>query len=433
MYNPNLCSDESGRGFSEAEVKASAMAADLVGYDSAKAGGVFTFGGTGCLLYGMRVGLEKAVPGAMRQGVREPVVVLASEHSHYAVLNCAGWMGIGQDAVVRVPTFLDNSVRIDALRAAAKQALDAGKRIACLVATMGSTDAFGLDDLQAIHALREELVASYKLDYRPHIHADAVIGWAWSVFNDYDFLANPLGFRGRTVRALAAAHHRLKHLQLADSLGIDFHKTGYAPYVSSLFLLRDTNDFGLLARDKAAMPYLYQSGQYHPGFYTLETSRSATGPMAALANLLLLGREGYRVLLGHVVEMAEVLREALEAHPDTTVLNGDNVGPVTLFRVYPPGVDTFTVKERERTDPGFRAQLLEYNQLNRRVFERVHVEALAGRGVVLSMTDGYRNSDYGEPIAALKSYVLSPFTDEDRMRSVLQHILSARDAILAEK
>ena len=47
IYNPNLCSDESGRRFSEAEVRATAMTADLVGYDPQQAGGVFTFGGTG--------------------------------------------------------------------------------------------------------------------------------------------------------------------------------------------------------------------------------------------------------------------------------------------------------------------------------------------------------------------------------------------------
>ena len=38
------------------------------------------------------------------------------------------------------------------------------------------------------------------------LHADAVIGWAWSVFRDYNFATNPLGFRGRTVRALAATY-----------------------------------------------------------------------------------------------------------------------------------------------------------------------------------------------------------------------------------
>lgn len=431
-YNPNLCSDESGRGFSEAEVKATAMSAGLVGYDPARAGGVFTFGGTGCLLYGMKLGLEKALPDTLHQGLREPVAVLASEQSHYAVLNAAGWLGIGHDAVVRVPTHLDNSVRLDAFGDEARRVLKSGRKLACLVATMGSTDAFGIDDLQGMHALRDELVAEFKLPYKPHIHADAVIGWAWSVFNDYDFLVNPLGFRGRTVRALAAAHHRLKHLKLADSIGIDFHKTGYAPYVSSLFLVREAQDFELVARRRETMPYLFQSGHYHPGVYTLETSRAGTGPMAALANLLMLGREGYRTLLGHVVEMAEVLREALESHPDTTVLNGDNVGPVTLFRVYPPGVDTFTIKDRQRCDASFRPQLEEYNRLNRRVFERVHADALAGQGVVISMTDCYRQTDYGAPIAALKSYVLSPFTDEERMLSILKHVIDARDEILKQ-
>jgi glutamate/tyrosine decarboxylase-like PLP-dependent enzyme len=431
-YNPNLCSDESGRGFSAAEVRAASIAADLVGYDPQRSGGVFTFGGTGCLLYGMKIGLEKAVPDALHKGITRPVVVLASEQSHYAVLNAAGWLGIGQDSVVRVMSHLDNSVRVELLREAAVASIKEGRRIATIVATMGSTDAFGIDDLQALRAMRDDLVHEFQLDYTPHIHADAVIGWAWSVFNDYDFLANPLGFRGRTVRALAAAHHKLKHLKLADSIGIDFHKTGYAPYISSLFLLRDAQDFGLIARSKASMPYLFQSGTYHPGMYTLETSRSGTGPMAALANLLMLGREGYRTLLGHIVEMAEVLREALESHPDTTVLNGDNVGPVTLFRIYPPGVDTFTIKDRERADRTFEPKLLEYNALNRRVFERVQDEALAGSGVLISMTDCYRKTEYGTPISALKSYVLSPFTDEERMLSILRHVLTARDAVLAE-
>jgi len=48
--------------------------------------------------------------------------------------------------------------------------------------------------------------------------------------------------------------------------------------------------------------------------------------MRRFANLLLLGEEGLRRCFGHIVEMAEVLREALEAHPDLTVLNGENVG-----------------------------------------------------------------------------------------------------------
>lgn len=433
-YNPNLCSDESGRGFSAAEARAVAMTAALVGYDPAQASGTFTFGGTGSLLYAARIGLEKALPGSLRDGVRgPPPVILASQQSHYACLNVAAWLGLGHANVRRVATHADNSLRIDELRAAAREALSAGQRIALLVATLGTTDAFGLDDLAAVCNLRDELVTEYQLDYRPHVHADAVIGWAWSVFNDYDFEENPLGFRGRTVRALAAARYRIQHLQLADSIGVDFHKTGYAPYISALVLFKDQHDLALIQRERSAMPYLYQSGEHHPGMFTLETSRSGAGALAALANLLLFGKEGLRTLLGHAVEMAEELREAIESHPDLTVLNGDNVGPVTLFRAYPPGVDTFSIKDREQSDPSFRARLLAYNAYNRRIYEKLHAAAIAGRGVLLSMTDCYRPSDHGDPISALKSYVLSPFVDSQRMQELVRNVVAARDAVDVEE
>ena len=428
-YNPNLCSDESAQRISEAEVRVVSMASALVGYDATTAEGVFTFGGTGGLLYGARVGLEKAIPGAGRRGLREDAVLLASQHSHYSCLNAAAWLGIGQDNVIAVQTHADNSIDVAALEAAARQAVEGGRKIAAFVATMGTTDAFGIDDLRSMAALRDRLVADYALDYRPHIHADAVIGWAWSVFNDYDFLANALGFRGRTIRALAAAAHRIRHLGLADSIGIDYHKTGFCPYVAALVLFKDGADLQRIGRPRETMPYLYQSGQHHPGMVTLETTRSGAGPMAALGSMLLLGKEGYRALLGHAVEMAEVLRERIEGHPNVTVLNGENVGPVTLFRAYPDGIDTFTIKAREEGDVGYRDTMLAHNEYNRRIFARVHSEALAGRGVAISLTDCYRQSEYGEPIVALKSYVVSPFSDEAQMETVLDEVLKARETL----
>ncbi|WP_425615434.1 aspartate aminotransferase family protein [Anatilimnocola sp. NA78] len=431
MYNPNLCSDEANLGCSEAEVRVAAMTAQLVGYDAERAGGLFTFGGTGTLLYGIKIGLEKAIPDVFERGLHRPAVVICSQQGHYACATAAGWLGLGQSSVIKVATHSNNSIDLAQLELAIRAAHEAGQRIAAIVATMGTTDAFGVDELAAIYALRERLVAELQLDYLPQIHADAVIGWAWSVFNDYDFSANPLGFRGRTLRALASTQHAVQHLHLADSLGIDFHKTGFAPYISSLFLLRDRTDFSQIVRDRSTTPYLFHSGEYHPGLFSLETSRSATGVMAALANLLLLGREGFQTLIGHAVEMAELLREQIGARPELSVMNDQNFGPVTLFRAYPRGTDTFQVKQRELHDSGYRQQLQQNNELNRLIYERVHAEAMAGRGVALGYTGNYRLADCGEPISALKSYVLSPFADEGRMNSVVAHVLETRDFVLA--
>ncbi len=429
LYNPNLAWDEYSHKVALAEVEAVAMTAALMGYDPARASGIFTFGGTGTTLYGVKVGLEKALPGAMQNGVSEGAVIFASDCSHYCRYNVAGWLGLGAKSLVTIPTDGRNAMQIDALRNQARAALSSGCRIAAIVATLGTTDAFGLDDVAAIIALRDELVDEFKLTYRPHVHADAVIGWAWQVCNDYDFETNPLGFRPRTVRALAGGCQRIRDIHLADSIGIDFHKTGFTHYISSLVLLKDRDDLRLLSRSQEQMPYLYQFGEHRPGMFTLETSRAGMGALAALANLKLLGREGLQVTLGHIVEMAQLLREHLEGHAATCVLNRDNFGTVTLFRVYPEGVDTFAIKDQEMSNAAFRGALLKHNVYNRKIYEYVHDEAMSGRGVVISLTDCYRQSSYGEPITALKSFILSPFTDEVHVQAVVEKVLEARDKV----
>jgi L-2,4-diaminobutyrate decarboxylase len=136
----------------------------MIGYDPAKSGGLFTFGGSGTLLYGIKIGLEKSQPGTLQKGYRGHGVILCSEHSHYACLSAAGWLGIGQEQVIRVKTGWDNAVDLAALEDAARAAIDCGQRIAAIVATLGTTDAFGIDDLAGIHALRERLVSDCQLD-----------------------------------------------------------------------------------------------------------------------------------------------------------------------------------------------------------------------------------------------------------------------------
>lgn len=431
IYNPNLVSEETSLSVAVAEVEAASIAADLVGYDSTKAAGVFTFGGTGTLLYAIRTGLEKACPGTAQTGLKEDAVVVCSETAHYSCRTVASWLGLGADNVIEVPTSPENEVRTCLLETMVRDALKEGKRIAAIVATMGTTDAFGLDNLQEIAEIRDRLVDEFSLDYVPHLHADAVIGWAWSVFNDYDMDANPLGFRARTIRALAGTRRRIMHLSLADSIGVDFHKTGFTPYVSSAFLVKTQADLELISREPSSMPYLFQSGEHHPGRYTLEASRSGSGPMAALGSLLLLGKDGMRSLLGHLVTMSETLAEHLDGHASTHVLNEENFGPVTLFRVYPPGVDTFSVPQQEHSDPNSRKTLLAHNEYNRRIFDEIQAEALQGRGVVISLTECYRETEYGEPIVALKSYIMSPFSDEKYVDAVLDSISRAREIVSA--
>ena len=43
-----------------------------------------------------------------------------------------------------------------------RKALNSGKKIAAIIATLGTTDAFGLDDLAHIAALRDTLVDDFQ-------------------------------------------------------------------------------------------------------------------------------------------------------------------------------------------------------------------------------------------------------------------------------
>jgi hypothetical protein len=151
----------------------------------------------------------------------------------------------------------------------------------------------------------------------------------------------------------------------------------------------------------------------------------------------LFGKRGYRVLIGHVVEMAAMLRERLEAYPFIDVINDDNYGPVTLFRVYPEGVAAREASRREMSDPACRGELEAHNEYNRRIFQKVHDRALAGEGVLLSWTTAYRHADYGgmegPPVAALKSFILSPWTDLAAVDMVARQVVEAREQLEKEK
>ena len=349
LRNPNLSWDEYSHRVALAEVEVTAMTSRLLGYDPVNSGGLFTFGGAGTTLYGIKIGLEKAVPGAIRDGVTGQVAVVGSAASHYCRYNVAGWLGIGAKNTITVPVDASNAMRLDILREKLWDALRKKVRIAGIIATMGTTDAFGIDNLAGIVAIRDELVAEFKLPYRIHVHADAVIGWAWSVFNSYDFELNPAGFQPTTVRMLQEAQRDICHLHLADSVGVDFHKVGFTPYISSLVLFKNRTDLTrMLSRPQEQMPYLYQFGSYRPGMYSIESSRAGGGVLAALANLRLFGKQGFQAIIGHLVEMTQLMRNHLEEQDIVVILNRDNVGPVTVFRVYPRTEDvTAVLGERE--------------------------------------------------------------------------------------
>lgn len=173
LDSPNLAWDEYSHRVGFAEVEVVSMMAQLLGYDPERAGGMLTFGGTGTKLYGMKFGLKKSLPGSMEHGIREDPVMLSSDSSHYCRYNIAGWLGLGSHNLITIPTTIHNEIDLKVLREEGVQSLQAGRKIVGMIATLGTTDTFGLDDLQGMVRFRNELVQEFSLPYCPHIHADA--------------------------------------------------------------------------------------------------------------------------------------------------------------------------------------------------------------------------------------------------------------------
>jgi L-2,4-diaminobutyrate decarboxylase len=430
LADANLVWDDLSHRVAETEVRAVSIVAGLVGYDPAQATGVFTFGGTGTTLYGIKLGLEHAQPGAFAHGVKQPMRVLASDVAHYASISAAAWSGLGTDAAVAVASGEDNAVDLDALEAALRAIIGRGERIATIVVTMGTTDSFGIDDIAGVYALRARLVEEFGLDYTPHIHADAVIGWSYCVFNDYDFIANPLGIPATASLSLQRIRSRMQHLALADSIGIDFHKGGYTPYMSSMFLVKDGGRMSLIRRDKTAMPYLFQFGEYDPGVYTLECSRSGGPVLSALANLELLGKEGFRSILSHSVDMANRIKRRAAAVPWLAVTNDGNDGAIAVLRVYPGDIDAAASYEQEVRDPKAGDRLAAVNAFNKKVYDETRRMAETGGSPVFVETSRYRKTLYGESVVGIKCFTLSVFTDLQSIDNVFNALQTARERVM---
>jgi L-2,4-diaminobutyrate decarboxylase len=424
-FNENSIWDHYGVSAAVSEVQAIAMLSDLIGYNKQKAGGIFTFGGTGCNLYAARMGIEKADPDAKRTGIRDRIKFFCSDTSHYSILSAGIWTGIGSENVVKIRTTDDNRMDVKDLEKHMKKAIKDKCRIGCVFATLGTTDAFGIDPLQEIIQVRDKLQKQVK--YKIHVHADAVIGWPYLTFKKSSLLSK---LSQQLQKEISAITQHIAEVNLADSVGIDFHKTGWSSYLCSAIVVKDQKDLLLLKKFKKDMPYLYHDKGYQPGCFTLESSRPNYA-QKALVNMLAFGKEGYESLIISLLQSADYLREILIKSEDIAVMNRNNPAFVTDFRMYPKnkiknGESLFEQELHDKVPKAFTEKINKYNQaIAHKVIEHAESKGTS----LISYTDSYRTTQKGRHLVALKSYPMSPFTEKMHMNILLKDLYAAKKAV----
>jgi len=422
LKNPNLCVDTYSQRSNELEVKAITALANLLFYHTESPWGVFTTGGTISNLYAGKIGIEKVCPEALRKGLAgQNLAGIVSTAAHYSNATVASWLGLGTQNLHAIPTDRNCAMRLDLLEEKLEEIYRADKTVAFVIATFGSTDASGIDEIEAIRAAAEKTASKFGKP-APHIHADAAVGWTLCFLAEYDTAGNPLGFELPILPLIEKAQKSCRTFRYADSVTVDFHKMGWGHYPASAFVVNRRNDLVHLFRSKEEIPY-FAEAEYRrdPALFTLETSRPAIGPYSVMASLNGIGLTGYQILVAHALEMARYLKERLEALDYCKVLNTDTVGAGVVWWVLPKGRNAGEIFRRleagELEERGYNRYFKEVKHL----YDKRKHTLDPQRDACLSFTTSMGYMPHGISIPAWKAVFFNPKTD----RAVIDRLIDS--------
>lgn len=396
--------------------------------------GFFTFGGTATNLYGIRVGLKKAMPRLSQEGLVEKVKIITTEDAHFSHQIAADWLSLGTNNVLQVEANQDRSTNIEQLERLMRKIIIDKEHIGAIILNGGTTYSHTIDNIKEIASLRTKLVKEYSIPYSPHIHVDSVIGWAWLMFKDYDFSANPLEIKQSLIGKIEQQYDKIKKIKYADSFGVDFHKgIGGCPIPCSMFLGTHSQDISYLSKKQAEQSGFHQLAhefsRLSPVDYTLETSRPGGASLAALASLLTMGANGFRSYLANLIGVVTSCKESLKNDVNFKVCNEEPPGYVLMLRIYPEYMNNDTRRHSElvTNEKKVKSWSEEVNKYISAFFNwDFETRMNFGNGYEYSFTSQFMTAPNGAKIAGIKIYPVSPHTNDADMYEIISTIRSRK-------
>lgn len=293
--------------------------ASLIGYANGF-DGIFTHGGTAGNLTAMLAARQvKTDYNIWEDGVKEmnrPGYMI-SEQAHYSVGRNVKIMGLGDDSIVKVPVDKNFRIRTDLLEELKTAAESKGIRIVSVVASSCSTATGSYDDLEAIAGFCEK----------------------------YDLWMHVDGAHGLGVLFSEKYKDRIKGIERADSVVIDFHKMLLVPALNTLVMFRNGERSFETFAQKAS--YLFQKSQknvwYNSAIRTIECTKSALGIIAYTA-MKYYGNSYYRIYIESRYDLAVTfalmiksdMQFQLAAEPESNII---------CFRFAPAGYNEIALNQ----------------------------------------------------------------------------------------
>lgn len=311
-FNQSMDSWDQAPVATEVELEVIQKLCSLYGYDE-KSDGVFTSGGSqsniSALLFARdwycknKLGYDVKKHG-LPENYRK-LRIYTSEISHFSMEKGAHLLGLGYDAVVKVP--VDDKQKIDAcaLEKLIEQDLENGNLPFCVVATIGTTDYGSIDPMNEISSVCQK--------YSLWLHADAAYGSAVILSSKYA--------------------QRVAGFNLCDSITVDFHKMFLLPISCSAVLLRDASNFEAL---ELHADYLNREEDEEDGYTnlvgkSLQTTRRFDA-LKVWVSFKMRGKDGWGEIIDTCMENAAYLYSRLRNDAEFETVTEPEISSV-VFRI----------------------------------------------------------------------------------------------------
>jgi aromatic-L-amino-acid/L-tryptophan decarboxylase len=264
-------------------------------------------------LHALATAREVAVPHVRDRGLVQPGApapcVYCSEHTHSSIEKAVVTLGLGLDAIRRVPADERFAMRPDALRAAIADDRAAGRLPVAVVATVGTTSSTSIDPVDAIADVCEEAGV--------WLHVDAAYAGVMAILPEY--------------------RHLFAGAERADSLVVNPHKWLFTPFDLSAFFCRRMDD---LRRAFSLVPEYLRTTESAPVKNLMDTGVQLGRRFRALKLWMVLryfGADGLRARLAEHCRLAQLFASWVDADPHFERV-AEVPFSVVCFRCRPAGV-----------------------------------------------------------------------------------------------
>ena len=321
MLNQNAGAWRNGPTSAMIEARVMRWLCDLLNYGR-ESFGTLASGGSEANLIALKCARDGVAAEIIDRGVRKApgdLVIYASNQCHYSIDKSADLLGLGREAVRKIPTDDRFHISLEMLRDAIARDRAAGLVPCCVVGVAGTTSSGAIDPLDELAAIARENGCWY--------HVDAAYG-------------GPLAF---------STQHRdkLRGIELADSITFDPHKWMFVPFSCGATLVRDGGQVLRKSFDMTPEYLNEDRGGADVEFDFFRYGQMGTRRFNSLKlwmAIKFMGREGYARTVERQIELTNYLAKQLDALDEFKRL-GEVETAVCCFQFRPtqdldgPGLD----------------------------------------------------------------------------------------------